>query len=183
MTTFTRLNFVPSYAAQSSRDKIFLTLAMIFLLAACIWHGTKKETVASLHHKIANLKPTLPAKLTPRHERGGNKGDAEIKAVEEAVRQLNLPVVDLIKTIQPAKDIHIALLSLDVTGKANNSGETKQTLLKITAEAKTPQEMMTYTEFLADKPIFDSVYLTKHELNAASMEKPYRFSLEAQWHQ
>lgn len=100
--------------------------------------------------------------------------DARILSVNEAIGQLNLPVTALLRAIQPPRDVRVALLGMEVTGR--NAG-----MLKISAEARTGQEMATYVAYLAEKKLFETVYLTKHEIAEHDPERPFRFTLEATW--
>jgi hypothetical protein len=100
--------------------------------------------------------------------------DARILTVNEAIGQLNLPVTALLRAIQPPRDVRVALLGMDVTGR--DAG-----MLKISAEARTGQEMATYVAYLAEKKLFGTVYLTKHEIAEHDAERPFRFTLEATW--
>lgn len=126
------------------------------------------------------------ARAQPRIVRTAALGPAQIKAQEqklrsvaEAVRQLNLPVARLVRTIQAPPDIRVALLGLDLAGKPDAGGPAGS--LKISAEAETAQDMMNYVAYLNEQPLFTSVYLVKHEMRSSAPGRPYRFQLEAQW--
>lgn len=134
------------------------------------------------------------AQLAPREAPQVRLSEADQRAQErqlavigDAVRQLNLPVTRLVKTVQAPADIHVALLGMDLNGKpedgagsANPAGSAAGGL-KIAAEAETAGDMMRYVAYLNEQALFTSVYLVKHELNGAGANRPYRFQLEAQW--
>ena len=178
MKRVSRIDFVRISPSGGWWRALFLLVALLALGWASARWVIQRDAIQQLS---AELRRTQPAPIVKpvRSAAQQRELDSHAKAVSEAVRQLNLPIIALLKEIQPPKDIRIALLGLDVSGKTNGEGQGGP--LKITAEARTPQEMTTYVAFLADKPMFESVYLVKHELNAASAEKPYRFLLEAQW--
>jgi hypothetical protein len=139
--------------------------------------------VARLEAQLAQAQPRRAARpqLPPERQR---EHDAQLKLVADAVRQLNLPVTRLIKTVQAPGDVRVALLGLDLNGEAGpDQGSRAAGALKIAAEAETAQDMINYLAFLNQQSLFRSVYLVKHEMNMAAPEHPYRFQLEAQWRQ
>ncbi|APA66795.1 hypothetical protein [Janthinobacterium sp. 1_2014MBL_MicDiv] len=176
-----RLEFLPPGATQAfSGWRLALCLAGIAVLlpATVLWLVQAQET-RRLEAQLAQLQPARavrpPLSASQQRER-----DIELKLVATAVRQLNLPVTRLIKTVQPPRDVRIALLGLDLNAQQGQDGASA---LKIAAEAETPQDMLNYLAFLNQQPMFSSVYLLKHEMNANAPEHPYRFQLEAQWRQ
>lgn len=176
-----RLEFLPPGATQAFsgwRLALCLTGIAVLLPATVLWLVQAQET-RRLEAQLAQLQPARavrpPLSASQQRER-----DIELKLVATAVRQLNLPVTRLIKTVQPPRDVRIALLGLDLNAQQGQDGASA---LKIAAEAETPQDMLNYLAFLNQQPMFSSVYLLKHEMNANAPEHPYRFQLEAQWRQ
>lgn len=160
--------------------KLFLTAAVLIVVGLGARWAIQKESVANLESRWSKTQP----RVVPKPVRSAMQQrdlDAQAKAVGQAVQQLNIPITDLIRTLQIPKDIHVALLGLDLGSQGGATSAGASGTLKILGEAKTPDDMVTYVAFLGDQPFFKSVYLTKHELNAAVAEKPYRFQLEAQW--
>jgi len=176
-----RLEFLPPGAAQTYRGwRLLLCLAGIAILlpAALGWLVQLQET-RRLEAQLVQLQPVQPARA-PLSAARQRERDLELKQVATAVRQLNLPVTRLIKTVQAPRDVRVALLGLDLNAQQGQDGAS---MLKIAAEAETPQDMLNYLAFLNQQPMFSSVYLLKHEMNANTPEHPYRFQLEAQWRQ
>ena len=176
-----RLEFLPPGAAQTFKGwRLALCLAggLMLLPAAVYWLVQAQET-RRLEAQLAQLQParTVHAPLSASAQR---ERDIELKQVAVAVRQLNLPVTRLIKTVQAPRDVRVALLGLDLNAQQGQDGASA---LKIAAEAATPQDMLNYLAFLNQQPMFSSVYLLKHEMNMNTPEHPYRFQLEAQWRQ
>ena len=176
-----RLEFLPPGAAQTFKGwRLALCLAggLLLLPAAVYWLVQAQET-RRLEAQLAQLQParTVRAPLSASAQR---ELDIELKQVAVAVRQLNLPVTRLIKTVQAPRDVRVALLGLDLNAQQGQDGASA---LKIAAEAATPQDMLNYLAFLNQQPMFSSVYLLKHEMNMNTPEHPYRFQLEAQWRQ
>ena len=178
-----RLEFLPPGAAQTFKGwRLALCLAGALLLppAAVYWLVQAQET-RRLEAQLAQLQPARPVRA-PLSASQQRERDLELKQVAIAVRQLNLPVTRLIKTVQAPRDVRVALLGLDLNAQQGQDGASA---LKIAAEAATPQDMLNYLAFLNQQPMFSSVYLLKHEMssNADAPEHPYRFQLEAQWRQ
>ena len=176
-----RLEFLPPGAAQTFKGwrlALCLAGALLLLPAAVYWLVQAQET-RRLETQLAQLQPARPvhAPLSANQQR---ERDLELKQVAIAVRQLNLPVTRLIKTVQAPRDVRVALLGLDLNAQQGQDGASA---LKIAAEAETPQDMLNYLAFLNQQPMFSSVYLLKHEMNMNTPEHPYRFQLEAQWRQ
>ena len=190
----TRLDFIPRAAPLTGWRLAVLAVGLLMLLPAAINWTAQRQTVdrlqARLNAQSARLQPqrlTRPA-LAPAQQ----QMDLQVKAVAEAVRQLNLPVTRLLKTIEAREDMRIALLGLDLNGEPAQDGEaaapsTPAGTLKISAEAETAQDMINYLAFLNQQRMFRSVYLLKHEMTGAvpggGGERPYQFQLEAQWRQ
>lgn len=190
----TRLDFVPRAVPLAGWRLAVIVVGVLTLLPAVVNWMAQRQTVdrlrARLDAQAATLQPrhlTRPS-LAPAQQQ---QMDLQVKAVAEAVRQLNLPVTRLLKTIEAREDMRIALLGLDLNGEPAQDGEAAAPsrpagTLKISAEAETAQDMINYLAFLNQQRMFRSVYLLKHEMAGAAPgggEHPYQFQLEAQWRQ
>lgn len=185
----THLNFLPRATQPTGWRLALLAIGVLMLLPAAANWITQLQTVNRLEARLnAQTAATQPTRLTrpalapaQQHEL-----DLQVKAVTEAVRQLNLPVTRLIKAVVAPADVRVALLALDLNGQPPQDGADTAIpsgALKITAEAETAQDMINYLAFLNQQPMFRSVYLIKHEMAAGAGERPYHFQLEAQWRQ
>ncbi|MES2151612.1 MAG: hypothetical protein V4508_17680 [Pseudomonadota bacterium] len=169
----TRLNFCAHGAPLRGWRLALLVAGLLALAASGLQWIVQARASARLEAQLAQAQPRTvlraPFSATLQREQ-----DQQLKLVADAVRQLNLPVTRLIRTVQAPQDIRVALLGLDLGASAS---------LKLSAEAETAQDMMNYLAFLDEQPLFVSVYLVKHELGMGSSaaERPYRFQLEAQW--
>ncbi|MYM30026.1 hypothetical protein GTP58_16975 [Duganella sp. CY15W] len=184
------LNFIPRSAPlQGWRLALAAVGAITLASAAYHWLGPMQE-VQRLQHRLdtqaarserSAARRNQPA-LSPQRQQALDK---QLAVIAGAVRQLNLPVVRLLKTVQAPEDIHVALLGLDLNGQPPQDGESNAThtaatpagVLKISAEAQTAQDMLNYLAFLNQQRLFRSVYLIKHEAAGDA----YRFQLEALW--
>ena len=180
-----KLNFVAGPARCSGWRLALLAAGALALLPAGVHWLAQAQTVQRLEAQLAQARPRKAARapLAPNLQRAQ---DLQLKLVADAVRQLNLPITRLIKTVQAPRDVRVALLGLDLNGQGaqgEGSGGDAGGGLKIAAEAETAQDMINYLAFLNQQTMFRSVYLVKHEMNMNAPEHPYRFQLEAQWRQ
>lgn len=184
-----RLNFLPSPAPLAGWRLGITALGLLMLLPAAVNWMAQLQTVTRLQARLdaqsESLRPQRLARpaLAPAQQQESN---LQVKAVAEAVRQLNLPVARLIKTAQAPADVRVALLGFDLNSQlVQDSGAPAPAgVLKISAEAETAQDMINYLAFLNQQPMFRSVYLLKHEMAAGGgTDRPYQFQLEAQWRQ
>lgn len=100
-------------------------------------------------------------------------GEAQAAAVNAAVLQLNLPWSALHDAIAAATPKNVALLALEPDPHRRS--------MKITAEAKTADEMIAYIEQLKQQELFGTVALVRHEINELDPNRPIRFQVDAQW--
>lgn len=186
--TITRLEFQPR-TLRPAGWRLAILLAGVLMLCAATAHWLLQlqalsQSSAQWQAHAARMQAqqlTRPA-LAPAQQQ---QRDLQMQAVALAVRQLNLPVTRLIRSIAAPADIHVALLALDLNGQpAAEQGVTQAAgALKIVAEAETARDMFNYLAYLNQQTLFRSVYLNRHEMVSAAGERPYHFQLEAQWRQ
>jgi Tfp pilus assembly protein PilN len=99
--------------------------------------------------------------------------EAQAAAVNAAVLQLNLPWRALHDAVQAGTPANIALLALEPDAKKSS--------LRITAEARSSDDMIAYVEQLQKGEWFSAVLLSRHEINEQDPNRPIRFQIDAQW--
>ena len=99
--------------------------------------------------------------------------EAQAKAVNEAILQLNLPWRDLHDVVRAATPASVALLSLEP--------DAKRRTLRISAEARNSDDMLAYVGKIQAQDWFSSVVLTRHEIAEQDPNRPIRFQVSAQW--
>jgi Tfp pilus assembly protein PilN len=114
--------------------------------------------------KAAPAPVAVPARVVPPAQAG---------AVNTAVQQLNLPWRALHDAVQAATPATIALLALEPDAKKSS--------VRITAEAKSSDDMIAYVEQLEHIEWFSAVLLARHEINEQDKNRPIRFQIDAQW--
>ena len=98
---------------------------------------------------------------------------AQAGAVNAAVMQLNLPWRDLAEAVAAATPASVALLALEPDAKRRQ--------LRITAEAKSSDDMLAYVGRMQAEEGFSSVVLTRHEVMEQDPNRPLRFQISAEW--
>lgn len=104
---------------------------------------------------------------------------ARIPLVNQAIRQLNLPVRGLLQALEPPRDLMVAVLSVDSVGQVAASGQSSS--VRIVAQAPSSADMTRYVAFVGGRRPFTGAHLRKHEWVDASNKKRIRFTLEATW--
>lgn len=99
--------------------------------------------------------------------------EAQAKAINAAVLQLNLPWRDMQEAVGAATPASIALLALEP--------DPNKQMLKISAEAKNADDMIAYIEQLKQQEFFAGAALSRHEISDTDPNRPVRFQVEATW--
>jgi len=131
--------------------------------------GTEKTRVSYLKQKLDSKKL---AEKTPKKS---TISETQANTINSAIRQLNLPWLELLDAMEAGTPQTIAILSLEP--------DAKKSVLKAAAEAKNTDDMIAYIEKLKRQPFFSYVALTRHEVNEQDANRPIRFQFEATWDQ
>jgi Tfp pilus assembly protein PilN len=123
--------------------------------------------LAARNARVAAPRAVQPAAQAPL------ASEAQAAAINAAILQLNLPWGGLHDAIKAATPASVALLALEP--------DTKRRVLRVTAEARSSDDMLAYVERMADQEWFAGVALTRHEINEQDPNRPIRFQFEAQW--
>lgn len=149
---------------------VALALLLCAAAGAAGWQMTARQRVQDTRLALVRAHAPLPvAPSTPQPQ----VGEAQAAAVNAAVLQLNLPWRALHDAIAAATPDSIALLALEPDPRRRS--------MKITAEARTSDEMIAYVEQLKQQELFGAVALLHHEINELDPNRPIRFQLDAQW--
>lgn len=173
-----RIDFAPPSLARTLHRTgplawSLAVLALLLCLAAGLvgWQLVERQRVLDAQVAATRVRsaPAPVAVTTPRAQ----VGVLQAAAVNAAVLQLNLPWRALHDALDAATSSNIALLALEPDPRRRS--------MKITAEAKTSDEMIDYVEQLKSQELFGSVALLRHEINELDPNRPIRFQLDAQW--
>ena len=103
----------------------------------------------------------------------------QLQQINEVVRRLNFPLDVLLTSLQPPKDIPVAILSTDFKTTASSMGG----LVIIKAQASLPEDMSRYVAHVGGTLPFTAAYLRLHEQQLSAPGQPVVFSMEASWQQ
>ena len=151
---------------------------------ALAWGAMQREAAVrdALAAPAAVAAPRAVAATATAAERG------ELRAVNAAVQQLNLPLPQLLRALQPPRDIAVRLHALDLAPRGAESGAgptpnaSARTLVKVSAEAPRSRDMTRYVDFLVGRQGMGAVQLVRHEVDSTGAGGDiYRFELELEW--
>lgn len=174
----TRIDFAP----RSLRRSLFQTSPrMLSLLAGalvtCTLAGVHGWDYLEQKRELDALRAALAARVAaPPVVQAARKmavPEQQANAVNDAVLQLNLPWRDLYDMVRAATPASVALLALEP--------DAKRRTLRLTAEAKTSDDMFAYVGKLQEQAWFTNVVLTRHEVAEQDPNRPLRFQISAQW--
>lgn len=173
-----RIDFAPPGMARTLHRTppaawMLAAFALIVLLAAAgagadlvKRQRAHERQLAVLQARAAVPAAAPPAAATPISE-------TQAAAVNAAVMQLNLPWRALQDAVAAATPPGVALLALEPDARKRS--------LRISAEARTSDEMIDYVARLKREELFSDVALTHHEINDQDPNRPIRFELDAAW--
>lgn len=140
------------------------------LMLTVVWQGAQNfRQVSALSRQMADL--AAPPAATSRPVSLSREEAARLEAVNAAVAELNFPVHALLNALSPPKDIHVAVLRLEL----------KKGFATIVADAQDGTDMARYASFLGTRQPFSSAYLSRHDVVETGPERLYRFTVEAAW--
>lgn len=168
---FARPSLARGWWRASPAWRLALAAAMLLCLGAA-WHALGLAQQARQHEReqatAARHRPAPPA---PPPVVAVDPG--QVAAVNAVVTQLNLPWRDLQAAVAAAASPQVGLLALEP--------DVRKQVLRIRAEARSPDDMLRYVERLQQQPRFRSVLLRRHDLADPAGGEPLRFELDASW--
>ncbi|MFN3789986.1 PilN domain-containing protein [Massilia sp.] len=152
---------------------LFLAAILCFVLVSQVrQYQEEREGLEALQAAIAARSQAarpLPVAAPPKF----TVSAAQAQAVNDAVMQLNLPWRDLVEAVRAATPGNVALLALEP--------DAKRRTLRITAEAKSSDDMLAYVARMEEQGWFASSALVRHEIAEQEPNRPLRFQISAQW--
>ncbi|MBB3120598.1 hypothetical protein [Pseudoduganella violacea] len=161
-----RLNFLPKPALPgASAITLCVTACLVLLLSALNWM-VQRQAVEKLEQQLADAAHKRPTQRTSNPARQ-RELEQQTKTMVAAAREQNLSAARLLRHIQAPRDLPITLLGLDLNSQRdaeNRKAGISSGSVKISAEAATLLDMLNYLAYLNEQPMFQSVYLVKHEM-------------------
>lgn len=173
-----RIDFAPPSlrraVLRAPRATWSLLLIAVCLVPSLITSNLRYRDELRKHaQRVARVEAATAAAAPPPVVMRAPLPPAQVGAVNAVVRQLNLPWRALHDAVQAATPPAIALLALEPDAKKSS--------VRITAEAKSSDDMIAYVESLRAVDWFSDVLLTRHEINEQDPNRPIRFQIDAQW--
>lgn len=170
------------FAAPGLRRTVFhtgplgwtLALAALLLCAGAAVLGWRLLEQKELdQQRLALARARTAAVAVPVASPVVRISEQQAAAVNGGIMQLNLPWRALRDAIAAGTPPGIALLALEPDARKHT--------MRITAEAKTSDEMVGYVALLKQQELFRNVALARHEINELDPNRPLRFQLDAEW--
>ena len=158
------------------------TAAALVASLALAWSAVQREA------ELQEARAAPAAASTPRVVAPTAAERGELRAVNAAVQQLNLPLPQLLRTLQPPRDIVVRLQALDLAPRSTENaaggtaGVSAKALVKLSAEAPRSRDMTRYVDFLVGRQGMGAVQLVRHEVESSGAAGDiYRFEVELEW--
>ena len=146
--------------SATNPHKIILFLLAITLIFLSTTYFLQQKKITKTQQQLTQItqKKTASAalvkeKIIPKISK------KQIQAVNAAIDALNFPLLTVFKTIEPPKNISVALLSIDL----NHQTEQSSTRIKINGEAPDYAAMIQYVSFLSQQDDIQKSILLRHE--------------------
>jgi len=98
---------------------------------------------------------------------------ARTRFIRQVSQSLMTPWADLLESLESVPAPSVAVLSIEPSVSKRS--------IRITAEARTPQDMVAYLGALARDPRLSSVVLASHQVQVQAPGTPIRFQVRAAW--
>lgn len=175
----TRIDFAPpSLRRTLFRAPPTLAYTLPGVLALCIPALFMTQRYFEQQEEVRDLQAALAARSAPAPVAAPPAAPIAVSptqagAVNAAILQLNLPWRDLAAALGEATPNTIALLALEP--------DAKRRTVRISAEARSSDEMLAYITRLQAEEWFSSVVLLRHEVMEQDPNRPLRFQVSVQW--
>lgn len=175
----TRIDFAPpSLRRTLFRTPPTLAYTLPGVLALCIPALFMTQRYVEQQEEVRDLQAALAARSAPALVAAPPAAPIAVSptqagAVNAAILQLNLPWRDLAAALGEATPNTIALLALEP--------DAKRRTVRISAEARSSDEMLAYITRLQAEEWFSSVVLLRHEVMEQDPNRPLRFQVSVQW--
>ncbi len=172
-----RIDFAPASVARTLHRTplaawLLAAFALVLCVGAVVAGASMMERQRAHERQLAALQARVVPVAAPVAD-AAPISEPQATAVNAAVMQLNLPWRALQDAVAAATPAGVALLALEP--------DAKKRTLRISAEARTSDEMIDYVARLKREELFSDVALTHHEINDQDPNRPIRFELDAAW--
>ncbi|WP_044564677.1 hypothetical protein [Azospirillum sp. B4] len=172
-----RINFAPGGYTRLKQEtpaaaKVLGLIGLGLCLAAALEARDRLDRLAALDHAVARTEDDLAARARRRAPPADMPiPEAQARAVNAAVRQLNLPWRAVLDAVEAGTPRTVALLALEP--------DAGRGLIRIEAEAANGEAMLAYVKQLKQQPLLAGAVLVKHRTEEGQAGRPLRFQIEA----
>jgi hypothetical protein len=155
---------------------IVLVVGLTLVAFALLEYRAAREELATQETKTAEIRKS--GKRSTSSTVRGNPKDVEASAREYkqaqlALQRLALRWNDLFTALESTRPTGVALLAIEP--------DLGKSIVKLTAEAKTAEDMLDYVERLQSAGGLADVVLTSHQIKPSDPLQPMRFVVLASW--
>lgn len=168
-----RLEFAPGARRPLGTGGLMLVASGLLLCAALLGLGMVWSDHEQQQHALEALEPKPVASASRQRMPTDPADAARSKVVRQVAQYLATPWADLLDTLESARTESVALLSVEPSVSKRN--------VRLTAEARNWQDMLTYLGTLQRDPRLSSVVLVSHQVQLQSPGIPVRFQIQAGW--
>ena len=148
---------------------LFACAALI--AAAALWQAREGgRAVAALQAELASSQRAQQSAAAARAQAAALSPE-RARAINDAIRRLNLPWADILVTLNKAATPRVALLAQEPDPSTG--------VIKLLGEARSVDAMLEYQRRL--EALFPAAVLTRHEVMSREPGAPVRFSIETRW--
>jgi hypothetical protein len=161
--------------AGSSLGTVLFLLGILVGAFALVEYSRLQEELATQQARTAEVRQ---AGKRPASGAAGNPASVEasaqeFRAAQLAMQRLALRWDDLFTALESTRTAGVALLAIEP--------DPAKGLVKVTAEARTPDAMLDYVGRLQGVTGLTDVVLASHQVRRGDPQKPMRFILLASW--
>lgn len=170
-----RLDAVAGHSPHSPRFSSAIALGLVLFAAvtlSVLWRvgiNQQDESERRVQSEQEVMSPSAP-----------HSDRLRVAAVNAAIRELNLPVSNLLGALAPQPDSGVSVLEFaTVSGRMGLNSQ--QPAVRVTAEARNGESMTNYISRVATTPPYVSAHIVQHETQNMSTERPLRFTALLEW--
>lgn len=123
--------------------------------------------IASIRRERSSILDTQPI------EKDSEQIAVETNQAKAIILELNLPWRELFEAIESYQKNDVAVLAIEP--------DAQKGLVRVNAEAKSLDNMITYLAYLQKLPLFRNIELVNHQIQEQDPQQPVRFMLQATW--
>jgi hypothetical protein len=134
---------------------LVLVFGIVLFAASVLFVWIQVNESADLERRLETVLSATSVTAGAANAEASTLSEKEMLAVAQEVGQLNRPLLSIIESIAPPKDLRIALLHVDLGGRGETQGQNTG-IVRLSGEARSYVEMTRYVAYLAERPAFQA---------------------------